>query len=394
MWLEKLEGIECLLDIKAKIKTKIDKIKIINDNLYLYVIDNSIMIYDYKTFEQKAVLNLPFEFKNLSLEILENEVLVYLIGNRLYFYKINIKEKNLTFMLYILYTCNFCYLEKKKEIFLLLKKYIDEKPFGIAKCDLNGNIIFFNNKKPKISYEFTVPGKNNYSIPSQVNSIFGSFNKLDGFNNDNYIINISGKIYNFYDYKIQFSYIALENDIKVYNTEGKELLIWGISEQYLNYKKIADNLFQADRQERLFYYNEKKNRIIFINNILDYINNEIDEEKNLEEEEKYIYYLGYGLETIMNENNKIPKYFYLSDKMFAIYDTKFHLFLIDITNEKKIIRKINLNWIGGNQTNSEIKNIYYTNSNGEEHLYISFQETKNNKKEEFIIHGIIKEKKD
>ena len=74
-------------------------------------------------------------------------------------------------------------------------------------------------------------------------------------------------------------------------------------------------------------------------------------------------------ETIMNENYKIPKYFYLDDKMFAIYDTEFHLDLIDITNEKKIIRKININWIEGNQTNSNIK-IYIILIQMEKNIYV------------------------
>ena len=378
MWLDKLEGNEFLFDIKTKIKTKIKKVKIINDNLYIYVIDNSIMIYDYKTFKQKAVLNLPFKTNIPYLEILENEVLLYLIGARLYFYKINIKEKKLEFMLYIPNVFNFCYLEKRKEIFFLLKNTLDP-----ARCDLNGNIISFVQKKPKTIYEF--------SVPKYYNNCIKNFSKMEGINNDKYIIHINGGPYIYMVYYGEGD-IAINYNISVYNTEGKILLSEKNTEEFLNYTKIADNLFQAESQERLFYYNEEKNKIEFINNVLDYINNEINEEKNILEGHKFLLWGEFGYVEIMGNSHIISKYFYLTDKMFAIYDNEFHLFLIDISNEKKIIRKIKLNWIGGSQTHSNIKNIYYIYSNGEEQLYISFQEYKNNEYEEYIIHGVIKEK--
>ena len=379
MWLDKLEGNEFLLDIKTKIKTKTDKIKIINDNLYIYAIDNSIMIYDCKTFKQIAVINLPFKMDKPYLEILENEVLLYLIGARLYFYKINIKEKKLEFMLYISNVFNFCYLKKRKEIFFLLKNTLDP-----AKCDLNRNIILFVRKKPKTIHEFSVP--NNFK------NFIENFSEMEGINDDKYIIHINGGSYT---YLVNYGKgdIGLKYDITVYNTEGKKLLFEKKSDEFLNYTKITDNLFQAESQERLFYYNEEKNKIEFINTVLDYINNEINEEKNLLLGHKFLLWEEFGFGEIMGNSLIISKYFYLTDTMFAIYDKEFHLFLIDISHEKKIVRKIKLNWVGGSQTHSNIKNIYYMNSNGEEYLYISFQEIKNNMYEEYIIHGLIKEKK-
>ena len=158
--LDKLKATKNTFQINTILNLKVDKLKIINGKIYVYIINNSIKIYDCKTFKEIANLKLPFERKKPNLEILENEILIIQGGTKLYFYKININENKLSFLHYLSEIYNFCYLEKRKEIFLLteLGSFHEKlKPWGMAKADLVGNIIYTNKIKPTISYEFIPP---------------------------------------------------------------------------------------------------------------------------------------------------------------------------------------------------------------------------------------------
>ena len=73
----------------------------------------------------------------------------------------------------------------------------------MARADLLGNIIYYNKKKPEIHYEYKSPKKiNNMGFCTHVQYNNKNFNKFDGFSNDKYIINVSGYICDWYDYKI------------------------------------------------------------------------------------------------------------------------------------------------------------------------------------------------
>ena len=64
--------------INSVINIDAEIIKIINEKIYAYMIDNSIKVFDCKTFEELAILKLPFERPKLksSWEILENEIVI------------------------------------------------------------------------------------------------------------------------------------------------------------------------------------------------------------------------------------------------------------------------------------------------------------------------------
>ena len=129
--------------INTILNTELDKLKIIDGKIYLYVIDDSIKVYDCITFKEIATLKLPFVRKKpMMLDITENETLLFFAAEKLYFYKINLKESKLTFLLYLSDLKHFCYLKNKKEIFLLTETNKIDSILGMAKCDLLGNITF------------------------------------------------------------------------------------------------------------------------------------------------------------------------------------------------------------------------------------------------------------
>ena len=104
--------------INTILNTELDKLKIIDGKIYLYVIDDSIKVYDCITFKEIATLKLPFVRKKpMMLDITENETLLFFAAEKLYFYKINLKESKLTFLLYLSDLKHFCYLKKEKKYF-------------------------------------------------------------------------------------------------------------------------------------------------------------------------------------------------------------------------------------------------------------------------------------
>ena len=151
------------------------------------------------------------------MEILENEIVIIFADSKLYFYKINLKESQLSFLHYLSKILNFCYLKKRKELFLLTQ-IESEKPTGIARSDLLGNILFINKIKSEIHYEYIAPtplNTNENAFPTHVQSNDEYFCKFMGFNNDKYIIYICRYSSSWYDYKIGFGDTELNFDIGI-----------------------------------------------------------------------------------------------------------------------------------------------------------------------------------
>lgn len=406
---EKLDKLKARINnfqINTTLNVKVDNIKIINGNIYVYVINNSIKIYDCKTFKEKAVLKLPFKRKKPSLEIIENEILIIQGGSKLYFYKINIKENKLSFLYYLSEIYNFCYLSKRKEIFLLteLGSYDEDiKPWGMARADLLGNIIFQNKIKPTISYEFVPPKpENTFNFPTHVQSNKKNFAKFNGFNNDKYIINISGYVYDWYDYKINWRETEIRFDVAIFDADNFNELLNEKHYNDLEYSQITNNLFKFTCDKRSFYYNEKNNKIEFIDNIFDYISKSFNFQNLIKDNKQYTKHersinnnelLYYQNQIKKNNNKEISnsfRYFYLNDNMFAIFDKKFYLYIVDLSTKNNIVKKVKLN-LSEEYLNPEIKNIIYSKVGKRECLFISLKAEieYSNKITNKLIHGII-----
>jgi hypothetical protein len=332
------------------------------------------------------------------LDILDNEILIYMAEKKLYFYKINIAENKLVFMHYLSNICNFVYLSKRKEIFLLIEsscpnlKYCPnlKKRYEMAKCDLMGNIIFTNKITPKIIHQCVelVDFQKIYKNVSGFGEDSRGFIAFYGLCNEKYIINICGYSDQWYDYQPNWE---IKSEINIYNVDDlKEILDKEYEEYYLDYFKIGDNLFKFKKTKSFFFYNEKDNKIEYFNNIFNYLNNITDDE------------LKWCYEEEIRENH-MQKYFYLSDKLFAFLDNDKNIYIVDISNENKIVRKIESVW---KENEYFIKDILYNEKEDkEENLYIFFGNKrkklvlKNNRlmgeeREGKIIHGIIQNKKD
>ena len=273
--LDKLKAKINSFQINSVVKIKADKLQFVNGNLYVYLINDSIKVYDNKTFKELANLKLPFKRKKQLFEILENETLIIYADSKLYFYKINLKQNELSFLHYLSDVYNFCYLKKRKEIFLLteLGSYDEKKiPWGMARSDILGNILFANKIKPEKYYEFTPPKSiEQPDLCTHVQSTLKQFNEFNGFNNDKYIINISGYIYDWYDYKINWGDTEIRFDISIFNADNLNELLEENHYDDLECCKITDNLFKFVSQNRAFYFNEKNNKIEYIDNIFNYI---------------------------------------------------------------------------------------------------------------------------
>ena len=133
--LSKIKTKEMIFQVNTIINKKkskdIDKIKIYNKNLYVYLVENSIKVYNINTFKEIANLKLPFNRgeksflkEYITIEILENDIVLIMADKKLYFYKINLKENKLNFLHYFSEVHHFCYLEQKKEIFLLTENIL------------------------------------------------------------------------------------------------------------------------------------------------------------------------------------------------------------------------------------------------------------------------------
>ena len=391
--LDKLKAKINSFQINSVVKIKADKLQIVNGNLYAYLINDLIKVYDNKTFKELANLKLPFKRKKQLFEILENETLIIYADSKLYFYKINLKQNELSFLHYLSEVYNFCYLKKRKEIFLLteLGSYDEKKlPWGMARSDILGNILFANKIKPEKYYEFTPPKSiDQPDLCTHVQSTLKQFNEFNGFNNDKYIINISGYIYDWYDYKINWGDTEIRFDISIFNADNLNELLEENHYDDLECCKITDNLFKFVSQNRAFYFNEKNNKIEYIDNIFNYISKPFSliyqnkKKKNLLSEDD---------ETNgEKKNNQEYKYFNLNDNMFAVFDGKYFLYIIDLSTKTNIVQRIELSCIKDKYIEPDIKNIIYYKSNKKEYLYISFvaKDKKTEKNISQIMHGLI-----
>ena len=398
--LDKLKAKNKSFQINAVIKIEADKLKIVNGNLYVYLINDSIKVYDCIKFKKIANLKLPFKRKKQIFEILENEILIIYGDSKLYFYKINLEENDLTFLYYLSEVYNFCYLKKRKEIFLLteLGSYEKKKmPWGMARSDLLGNIIFANKIKPEICYEFIPPKSIEQSdLYTHVQSTFKQFNEFNGFNNDKYIINISGYIYDWYDYKISWGDTEIRFDISIFNADNfDELLEKKHYDDDLECSKITDNLFKFISQKGSFYYNENENKIEYIDNIFNYISKPFSLIYQNKKKKKKKYMLNENNEPYNEKNEEKNKqeykYFNLNDNMFAVFDRKYYLYIIDLSSKNHIVQKIELNWIKDKYIDPDIKNMIYYKSDKKEYLTFSFlaKDKKTEKIISQIIHGIM-----
>jgi hypothetical protein len=166
----------------------VNESKIINGNIYVYLIDKTIKVYNPKLLKEIATLKFPFKTK--LFVITEENTIVALLDRKLYFYSFNLKENKLKFLLFLKEIFHFCYLKKKKEIIVLTENETKEGPTGLGKIDLFGNILYYNKQKIKKFYDFEEPKpyqQDFFMMSSRAPIIFSNF---DGLNDDKYIINI------------------------------------------------------------------------------------------------------------------------------------------------------------------------------------------------------------
>ena len=357
--ISKAKGEERIFQINSVIDKKrtkdIDEIKIYNKNIYIYLTNNSIKVYNSDTFKELSNLKIPINRprespykEHISLEILENGIVIILADKKLYFYEMNIKDNCLKFLHYLSEVNHFCCFQKKKEIFLLTE--IVEDYIGMAKSDLFGNIIFRNtSNQPQIFYEYKPPQEvsseviyDDFCVRTPIH-----FSKFYSFNNDKYLINICG-------YTDNYNYRDEEYTIRIYNSDNlKEIF----NKDYyvdLRYVKITDIYFKKCYDDlSIFYYNEKENSINFINNITNRIYKYFNIQKSKVEVEQ--------------EEGDIckEKYFNLKDDIFCLFDGCF-LFIIDLFS-KNIIKKIEMK----TNDNFEIKSLCLFERNGQNYLFIS-----------------------
>ena len=366
--------------INKRRSKNIDKLKVYDKYIYAYILENAITVYDINTFKEIANLKIPFKrgeqnpFKEyIFVDILENGIALILAYKHLYFYEINLKESQLKFLKYISEVYHFCILEKKKEIFLLTENTLVGDYYGMAKCDFSGNITFRNKKdKPKIYSKYIEPKDVNgdtlfFQSTSRAPIHFDSF---DSFNNEKFIINVWGYNDNWYHYSMGAPKDEKYN-ISVYDSENLKQLFKEEYEEDLRYVKINDNCFKKCRDDyKIFYYDEKSNKIIFMDNITNIIYKKFNVVyKNINE--NMVYFVG-------EEKEPDEKYFNLKNDKFCFFDGTF-LFIIDLSKDfaiKKIDMKIKDYLV--------INDICLLEKNGSQYLYISMFD-KDNK----IIKGYI-----
>ena len=366
--------------INKRRSKNIDKLKVYDKYIYAYILENAITVYDINTFKEIANLKIPFKrgeqnpFKEyIFVDILENGIALILAYKHLYFYEINLKESQLKFLKYISEVYHFCILEKKKEIFLLTENTLVGDYYGMAKCDFSGNITFRNKKdKPKIYSKYIEPKDVNgdtlfFQSTSRAPIHFDSF---DSFNNEKFIINVWGYNDNWYHYSMGAPKDEKYN-ISVYDSENLKQLFKEEYEEDLRYVKINDNYFKKCRDDyKIFYYDEKSNKIIFMDNITNIIYKKFNVVyKNINE--NMVYFVG-------EEKEPDEKYFNLKNDKFCFFDGTF-LFIIDLSKDfaiKKIDMKIKDYLV--------INDICLLEKDGSQYLYISMFD-KDNK----IIKGYI-----
>ena len=358
----------------------IDKLKICDKYIYAYILENSIIVYNINTFKEIANLKISFirgemnPFKEyIFVDILENGTALILAYNQLYFYEINLKESQLKFLKYISEVYHFCILEKKKEIFLLTEKTLVGDYYGMAKCDFSGKIIFRNkNNQPQIYYEYIAPKEVDgdtlfIQLTSRAPIYFDSY---ESFNNEKFIMNVWGCSDNWFHYACgapkEESY-----EISVYDSENLKELFNEKYEEDLRCVKINDNYFKKCRDDyKIFYYDEKNNRINFIDNITNIIYKQFNIVHKKKDDGR-VYFAGV-------EKKPDEKYFNLKNDMFCFFDGSF-LFIIDLS-KSSVIKKIDVKV----KDYLVINDICLLEKNGIQNLYISMYDN-----DDKIINGYI-----
>ena len=209
---------------------------------------------------------------------------------------------------------------------------------GMAKVDLSGNILLYKSKKPKIIKKFKSPKvierdlfmeMISYKFPTQ-------YSYFNGFNQDKYIINVSGYSDNYYS---RFGSPPIEEyTVQILNSENLDEIFREEYKSSMKYKKIGDNLFKVLNQDQnfeeneneLFFYDEKENKIKIF------------------------------------ENKIGGQYFYINDETFAIFQYPHTINIVDLS-KNDIIKKFTLK-----EENSRInlKNICYYNLDKKEYVYL------------------------
>ena len=139
----------------------------------------------------------------------------------------------------------------------------------------------------------------------------------------------------------------------------------------MRYVKINDNLFKKCRDDyKIFYYDEKNNRINFIDNITDIIYKQFNFVPKKIEDGR-LYFVG-------EEKEPEEKYFNLKNDMFCFFDGSF-LFIIDLS-KNLVIKKIDMKV----EEYLEISDLCLFEKNGTQNLYISMCD-----KEAKIVNGYI-----
>ena len=218
------------------------------------------------------------------------------------------------------------------------------------------------------------------------------FNKFIGFNDDKYIINVSGYESDWYDYKIGWVENEIRFDISIFNADNFNELLEENYNDYLECCKISDNLFKFVYQKGSFYYNEKDNKIEYIDNIFNYIRKPFGQTCQNKNKKKNLYSSNEDDEIYSEKKNKEYRYFYLNDDMFAVFDEKYYLYIINLSAENKIVKRIELKWLKDDKyTDLDIKDIIYYTSDKEEYLLflLMAKDKKTGKKINQIINGII-----
>lgn len=325
---------ECKFQIINTFSNKINKFLIIKNTIYIFLNDNTFKIYNCISFKELGSFKLPFN--TINYEVIDKNLIILFDNNILYQYKINIKENKLEFVFYILNVYMYKFLMNKKEILLIMNS-----SKSLAKVNLLGQIIFYIKEKPKILFNIDGILKNkiyvntNNKFKDSSNYIF-----ISGFNKDKYIMHIFGYTVDNYDYS--------ENNytICIYNSDKLNILLKNSYLFFLMSKKISDKFFIIEYFIKLFYYNEKNNEIIFIDNI---------------------------------DIENISEFYYLSDDICcAVYNSD-SLYIFDFSKNiisKKIIFQEDMHL-------EYSKNFYFLEYNGITHYYY-LRNYKGNK----IIHGI------
>jgi hypothetical protein len=301
---------------------------------------NIIQVYDCKLFKLISTFKLPFIPR--ILDIIEENSLILYNNNMLYYYTFNLKEHQLDFKFLISNIYIFKFLSIKKEILFLMNNGIND---GWARVDLTGQIIFYEKKKPNISFVFKIFDRDDYYNICDAYNDSNYFYYLSGFNQDKYFIYLfgyylsSGDPYD--DYEIEeysISIFLTENLFQVYDKDFHS---------FYDFKKISDLYFADDSD--IYYYDVKENEM-----------------------KKNIFYQG--------------SYYYINGTKFIVFVPPDTIYLIDLSKseEKKKI-KLNTKYEINN-----IKNIGYFEENGNEYLCLFVGSKINNIYTNRIVKGIIK----